>query len=74
MKEKIRPKSYLPLLAQPVVLLRKRNVGGEENIQSFTNHARASSRLLKAGNSRREKFSTNSEGICLAATEADFLT
>jgi hypothetical protein len=45
-----------------------------KDIQSFTNHARANSRLLKAGNSRRENFSTNSEGIFPAATEADFLT
>jgi hypothetical protein len=46
-------------------------------IQSFANHARASSRVLKAGNSRREKLrklSENTLGKFSAPTHADFLT
>jgi hypothetical protein len=45
-------------------------------IQSFASHARASSRVLKAGNSRREKrlkFSENAGGKFSVPTNADFL-
>jgi hypothetical protein len=45
--------------------------------QSFTSHARASSRLLNAGNSRREKLLRlleYSSGKFSAPTHADFLT
>jgi hypothetical protein len=47
-----------------------------QTIQSFANHARASSRVLKAGNSRREKllrFLENPGGKVSVATKADFL-
>ena len=45
-------------------------------IQSFANHVKASSRVLKAGKSRREKvfmFSESASGKFSAPTHADFL-
>jgi hypothetical protein len=45
-------------------------------IQPFASHVKAPSRLLKTGNSRREKllmFSANTPGRSSAPTHADFL-
>src|ERR1700732_3548008 len=53
---------------------RDQGVGG---YSSFANHARASSRVVKTGNSRREKLrklSENAGGNFSAPIHADFLT